>query len=174
MEWTKFYYNGLETNIEVTRCGKVRRIKVEWMQIQNKLIEIDFNYLKNSKNNYRRVGVQIKGLKPKTIQIQQIIAATFLNYNFGMFPKYVIDHIDSNTINNNVSNLRVVTHRENTSKEKTSKTGLPVGVSFEKRRNKFKSQISINYNKKHLGYFNTPEEASNAYQQKLKELNNGI
>lgn len=145
MEWKAFYYNGLETNVEV-----------------------DFNKLKLHPNGYQRIGVNIKSLKKKVIQIQQLVAATFLNYKFGNFPNQVVDHIDSNTSNNNVNNLRVVTQRENMSKERTIKSGLPTGVCFSKSRNKYISNININKKRIHLGYFNTIEEASNAYKNKLE------
>jgi group I intron endonuclease len=44
------------------------------------------------------------------------------------------------------------------------------GVYFNKREKKFKTQIRINGKQIHLGYFKTAEEASIAYQNKLKEL----
>ena len=31
LEWYPVYYNALETNVEVTKCGRVRRIKKEWL-----------------------------------------------------------------------------------------------------------------------------------------------
>lgn len=56
-------------------------------------------------------------------------------------------------------------------KNSSSKVNLPIGVF--KKYNKFTSQISINGNIKHLGMFNTPEEAFQAYkeakEQQIKE-----
>jgi len=40
----------------------------------------------------------------------------------------------------------------------------PVGVNFDKRDIKFRAQLRINGKTKHLGYFNTPEEAFFAYK----------
>jgi len=40
----------------------------------------------------------------------------------------------------------------------------PVGVNFDKATGKFKAGLRINGKKKHLGYFNTPEEAFQAYK----------
>jgi hypothetical protein len=167
--WTKVYYNGLETNIEVTKCGRVRRVRVDWMQRNTLIGEIDFSKLKLDKNNYKLISIQIKELKPKPIKVHQLISAAFLNYEFNGFNK-VVDHIDSNPLNNNLNNLRVVSHRENMSKEKTLKSGLPVGV--HKQGKKYISQIQINKKCVYLGYYNTIEEASNAYQTKLKSLSN--
>jgi hypothetical protein len=170
MEWSKVLFNGLETNIEVTRCGKVRRVKVDWMKYTTsaKIGEVDFNKLKINKG-YRLITIQIKGLKQKTVRIHQLVASAFLDYKFQGH-KLVVDHIDSNQLNNNLDNLRVISHRENISKEKNLKRKFPVGVYFEKSRNKYRASIFINYKQNTLGYFNTPEEASNAYQLKLKEL----
>jgi hypothetical protein len=177
MEWKAVYYNGLETNVEVTRCGKVRKVNKNWLLKNTKnffIGEIDFTKLKLHPNGYQRIGVNIKSFEKKVIQIQQLVAATFLNYKFGNFPNQVVDHIDSNTSNNNIDNLRVISHRENMSKERTKKSGLPTGVYFYKRNNNYCSQISINKKRIHLGYFNTIEEASNAYKNKLVIIKNKI
>ena len=40
----------------------------------------------------------------------------------------------------------------------------PVGVSFNKRDGKFKAHCNVNSKLQHLGLFNTPEEAFNAYK----------
>ena len=113
-------------------------------------------------------GIQIKNLGRKQFQAHEIIANTFLQKN-SIENKLVVDHIDGNPSNNNINNLRFITHRENMSKERTKKSGLPVGVM--RKANKFCAQIKINYKNIHLGYFETLEEASNAYQNKLKSLN---
>ena len=47
MEWHKMYYNGLQTNIECTNDGKVRRVKVDWTKRSDVRIgEVDFSQLK--------------------------------------------------------------------------------------------------------------------------------
>jgi hypothetical protein len=169
MEWKAVYYNGLETNIEVTKCGRVRRVRVDWMKYKTKIGEVDFSILRLHPMGYLLIGVQIKTLKPKTLYIQQLIAAAFLDYKFNG-NKLVVDHIDSNKLNNNVVNLRIITNRENNSKERSIKSGLPVGVVYNKENKKYRSLIEINKKRVHLGYFITPQEASNAYQNKLKSL----
>jgi hypothetical protein len=177
MEWKAVYYNGLETNVEVTTCGKVRKINKNWLFKNTKnffIGEIDFSKLKSLPSGYQRIGISIKGLGIKVIQIQQLMAATFLDYKFGNFPNQVVDHIDSNTSNNNINNLRVISHRENMSKERTKKSGLPTGVYFYKRDNNYCSKIFINKKNTHLGYFKTVEEASIAYKNKLLTIKNKI
>ena len=170
-KWYPVYYNGLETNIEVTKCARVRKVHKDWIITNNyfKYGEVDFNKLKLTLKGYKHIGIQIKGLKPKTKSVHQLIAAAFLNYKFQGY-KLVVDHIDSNPLNNNVKNLRIVTQRENISKEIILKKILPIGVCFDKSRNKYIAQITINSKHMNLGRYNTPEEASQAYQNKLKTI----
>lgn len=167
--WYPVFYNGLETNVEVTKCGRVKKVKVDWMKYKTAIGEIDFTKLKLVKD-YQSLGIQIKGLKQKKVLVHQLIASAFLDYKWN-YMKNVVDHIDSNTLNNNVDNLQVVSHRENCSREKTIKSGLPTGVYFWKKTNKYYSNIYINGKSIFLGYFETIEKASEVYQNKLITLN---
>jgi len=49
-------------------------------------------------------------------------------------------------------------------KRDNSRGEYPVGVYFHKASGKFMAQININGKRKNLGYFNTPEEAFQAYK----------
>ena len=42
--------------------------------------------------------------------------------------------------------------------------GYPIGVCWHKRLSKYQANISIDNVRKHIGYFETPEEASTAYK----------
>ena len=171
LEWVPVLYNGIETNVEVTKCGRVRRVKKEWIIKINcfKFGEVDFSKLKLSYNGYKILSIKTKDLKIKTVFLHQLIASAFLGYKWQGL-KNVVDHIDSNKLNNHLDNLRVVTNRENSSKETTFKSGLPTGVYFLKKINKFESRIYFNKKSIYLGSYNTPEEASQAYQNKLKTI----
>ena len=46
------------------------------------------------------------------------------------------------------------------------------GVSWNKYRDKWRSQIEINGKQKHLGYFTSEEDAAEVYQKALKEKMN--
>jgi hypothetical protein len=126
---------------------------------------------KISGDDYYRVNLSKCG-KIKTIRVHQLVAITFLNHK-PCRHKIVIDHIDSNKFNNRLDNLRLISHRENCSKEKTIKSGLPVGVSFCKINKKYKSEITINNKSKYLGLFNNIIDAENAYLKQLNIINNG-
>lgn len=81
----------------------------------------------------------------------------------GKFPDQ-IDHIDHVRSNNVWANLREVTQTENMynkGKYKNNTTGV-VGVCYETRCSKFRAYIKIPSGNKHLGYFDTIEEATTA------------
>lgn len=74
--------------------------------------------------------------------------------------KINVDHIDFNKTNNWISNLQLLSSREN--KIKSLKTsGKLIGAS--RKRNKWQSKICINGKYKWLGVFNTELEAHKAY-----------
>ena len=52
---------------------------------------------------------------------------------------------------------------------KASKNEYPLGVSFRSRFKRFTAAVSLNNKSTHLGYFDTPEQASQAYQKAKKE-----
>lgn len=88
---------------------------------------------------------------------------------YGTDPVGVIDHIDDNPGNNRAWNLQDINIRQNSSRTKVAKTGLPVGVARVKRSkgDKFKSTAYVGRQPYHLGYYETPEAASKAYHDFL-------
>lgn len=86
--------------------------------------------------------------------------------------KMQVDHINHNTLDNRKVNLRICTQNEN---QKNSllrldnKTGFK-GVSYDKNKRKYVSGIRHNNRRIHLGYFENPEDAAKAYDQKAIEL----
>lgn len=170
LEWHPVFYNHHETNFMVTKCGRVKKIRVDWLKNKlDNLGEIDFSCKKNHPQGYQYVKVQIKDIGRKTLQVQQIIASVFLNYKWNGH-KFVVDHINCIKTDNRIENLRIVTNRENLSKERSLKKGLPAGVSFVKRTNSFRSYITIEYKQFHLGYFKSINDAHKAYLSKLNSL----
>ena len=72
-------------------------------------------------------------------------------------PNNHIDHIDRDTSNNNINNLRVVSNQQNTFNTSCK------GYSWHKKSNKWRALIRINGESKHLGLFDVEQEARNAY-----------
>jgi hypothetical protein len=108
-----------------------------------------------------------KNKKSKTFGIHHLIGLAFISNPEN---KPIVDHIDRNKLNNNIINLRWVTYSENRQNVGISKrnTSTYKGVSFNKVSNKYKAQIGINGKSKHLGYYITAEEASEAYETQAK------
>jgi hypothetical protein len=166
--WYPVFYNGLETNIEVTECGKLKRVFRDWVKINRKIGEIDFNLLSLSRG-YQVISIMIKSVGDKCVFTHQLVASCFHNYIFQGH-KLVVDHIDSNKLNNHKDNLQVITQRENSSKKITANNGLPTGVTFDKSKNNYMARITINNKSVYLGRYSCPEEASAVYQKALNEI----
>lgn len=77
--------------------------------------------------------------------------------------KIVVDHIDENKLNNCISNLQLLSNRANIIKSRIKDRVLPEGVSYDKRAQKFRARIWDGKKDKHIGYFNCPTLASQAY-----------
>jgi hypothetical protein len=86
--------------------------------------------------------------------------------------KPFVDHRNGDTTNNYLENLRWATNQENQYNAKipsTNTSGIK-GVMWNKSKCKWYAQIRINGIKKHLGYFETKEEARDVRQAKAREL----
>jgi hypothetical protein len=72
-----------------------------------------------------------------------------------------VDHIDGNGLNNKFSNLRLVSHELNMKNKrlyKNNNTGQP-GVSYFKQTGKWRAAIGIGKIKKHIGYYDSIDDA---------------
>jgi hypothetical protein len=105
--------------------------------------------------------------------VHQLVAMAFLNHTpCGM--NLVVDHINSNKLDNRVENLQLITQRENSSKDIKNKTSKYTGVSWCKHRGKWLSQIYLNKKTYNLGRFNCELSAHLAYINKLKQIKNEL
>jgi len=93
-------------------------------------------------------------------------------YMTGEWPDS-IDHINGDGLDNRWSNLRSVDHIENHRNKKRYKNNESgyQGVSFYNLTKKWRAAISIDGKKKHLGYFDTFEEAKERRAKAEKEFN---
>jgi hypothetical protein len=98
-------------------------------------------------------------------------------YVHGDWPQGLIDHINGNTSDNRIANLRDVSRAANMQNLKramrTSSTGM-LGVHRNPGAVKpFKARIVANGVPRHLGVFDTAEEAHEAYLSAKRELHQG-
>lgn len=92
-------------------------------------------------------------------------------YMTGEWPPALVDHENTNKADNRWINLRVASKSQNGQNRRgaqiNSKSGA-LGVSPS--RHKWAAVIHLNGRKKHLGYFDTIELASAAYQEAKSRL----
>ena len=93
-------------------------------------------------------------------------------YTNGSWPKAQIDHINMDRIDNRLSNLREATYVENQRNRGVRRDNMSgfKGVSFHKPMEKWRAQICINSKPKYLGFFTSPELASEAYEAAAKVI----
>lgn len=113
--------------------------------------------------NYAIRRVKVDG-KLKTVFMHRVIA----NPPSG----FEADHINLNKLDNRRSNLRTATRTQNMwnrPPKKNNKLGIK-GVSYHKWRNRYQATVSANGKLKHLGYFDSAEEAKAMYDKEAAAL----
>lgn len=139
-----------------TSDGRVRRMKGKFLSI-----------FQNGRG-YSQVTLCLRG-KTSSKHVHKLAAEAFLGHSScGM--KEVVDHIDHDKTNNHLSNLRLVTQRENTSHRKKKGTSQYPGVYWHSLSQKWIAQITLGKTRKHLGLFTCEHEAANAYQKALENV----
>ncbi len=112
-------------------------------------------------------GYHVVTINKKTYYAHRIIF--FMVY--GRWPEQ-IDHIDGDRSNNVLSNLREASNAQNNRNKglrSTNKTGFK-GVSYNKINRNYNARITVNYKSIHLGCFDTPQAAHEAYKQAALKL----
>jgi hypothetical protein len=121
---------------------------------------------------YLFVYLSKKNKKPKMFKIHRLVGIYFIE-NINDYKE--IDHINRNSLDNRIENLRWVSRSQNKANRGKFKnaTSIYIGVSFDKDRNKWRSCIKEKDKKrKYFGYFNTELEAFVARQNYI--LNNNL
>lgn len=119
---------------------------------------------KPGKTHYAHSNARNVDGRRTTIQMHRVL----LDSPFGT----LTDHRDGNGLNNRRSNLRICSGAENSRNRKsrtTSKYGLK-GVCWIERNRKFSASIKKCGRGKHLGYFDSAEEAHRAYVSAASEM----
>ena len=134
--------------------------------------EIIINTIPRNENSYVSIGLHKDG-KSKTIRVHLAVAIAF----FGHKPsrKYAVHHVDGIKCNNKLSNLRIVTARENVSIDmiKINKSSKSTGVNKIRKSGKYRTMIRFNKNRYYLGNFDSEMDAKNVYDTALDNINNG-
>jgi hypothetical protein len=115
----------------------------------------------------RKNGYVAVSINKKMFLLHRIV---FL-WHHGHMPS-VIDHVDSNSTNNKIENLREATQSQNMMNRAVStscKSGYK-GVYFVEALQKWRAYISVNRKNISIGYFLDKHEAAKAYNKAAFEL----
>lgn len=172
--------NRIENIQEVVKHGKAKELTQSTLKA---LLEYDpktgmFTWL-TSQSNRAPIGslansisddgyyrIRVKG---KSYRAHRLVWL----YVYGKFPDGDIDHINGDTLDNRIENLRDVTKAGNQQNQRRAhtrnKTGH-FGASEQGFSGKYRARIRVNGKVHYLGLFNTPEEASKAYVEAKRRL----
>ena len=145
-------------NYQVSNIGRVRNCNTG-------------RILKNCiRNSYYRVLLSNDG-HTKNYDVHQLVANEFTTKP-ETDSRLVVDHIDRNRLNNQISNLRYVSYSQNcmNSNKQLNTSSKYKGVCFHKQNKKWKAQIQLNNKKIHIGYYDGEIDAARAYNTKAVEL----
>lgn len=152
---------GYEGLYQVSNKGNVRsldRLRSNGRKLKGKTLR------GGSSKGYSQVGLTKEG-RTKKIKVHLLVAAAFI----GPRPEgLVCDHIDEVKTNNDISNLRYITQRENISRSIKGGTSSYTGVSWNKKSKKWRAQMRVEGKSKYLGDYDDEVKAAEAYQNNLK------
>ena len=91
--------------------------------------------------------------------------AVWEHHNSPIPKGFTVDHINHDTLNNCLSNLRLATYSQQAQNRRLRSNNISGyrGVYFRKDSGRWRAQISVNGKQIHLGHFNDPIEAAHAY-----------
>lgn len=141
---------GYEGIYKVSNLGNVKSLYFTKEKILKNLLGTSGYYNVNLYKNKKGIPVLV----------HRIVFEAF--YNMKSNRKLVIDHIDSNKLNNNISNLQLVTNRFNSSKEKSNKSGHN---NIYLNNKKYLIRLRINNKKYSIKTCESIEEAINVRNQ---------
>lgn len=166
---------GYETWYQISNMGKVRSLPREesinnrWGDTTVRKIKGKILIQSKKDGKYKVVNLSKEG-KTKSHYVHRLVASHFISL---IQKGLAVNHIDSNIDNNDLSNLEIITRRDNTyhglvNKKYSSKF---IGVHWNVARKKWIATIKIKGNKSYLGGFEKEIDAYNTVLMKLKESN---
>jgi hypothetical protein len=154
-------YNGL---YQASNLGRIKSLSRKVCNYRGCYFSKERILTQFISKNYKRVNI-----RSSNKMVHQLVAMAFLNH-IPCGHEIVVDHINHDKLNNKLENLQLITNRENCSKDVKNKTSKYTGVSWNKARNKWVSQIKINGKTVPLGRYKCELVAAIVYQKKLKEV----
>lgn len=130
---------------------------------------ISGNLWRKTPNYYRKCNLASKNYFLVLIEDEiHLVHRLIWLIHYGKLPFDQIDHINGNRTDNRIQNLREATNQENSFNKPTSGTSGFKGVY--RQNNRWRAKIMLDGKSIHLGYFDSAEEAAEAYNKKAKEI----
>ena len=127
---------------------------------------IKLRILKQTRFSKSRLFIGLWKDRAKQLKsISLIMAEVFFNHKYDHSKQEMVDHKNNNSLDNRLINLQVITHRKNSSKDKTPKSGF---TGVYKDKNKFRVSIDFENKRYNLGHFYSPEKASKIYLEAVR------
>ena len=156
------YTNGLYA---ISTLGNVKSFSPKWIRKypNGKLLKTSLD-----KDGYTMAHLRFNG-NNVLLRVNRLVWVTFNGET-----DLQVDHIvEGNKQDNRLSNLQLLTSRQNKTKERLSvnTSSKYIGVSFHKRTGKFQARMTINKREYVFGSFSDEIEAKNAYESALINFN---
>lgn len=148
---------GYEGMYGVSDFGRVMRIRT------GRILKHNLIY------GYPNVALSKNG-KMRSKKIHTLVTESFIDSNYRS-RKLVVNHKDFNKENNHLSNLEIITQRENSNKKHITSSSKYTGVYF--KQDKWSSQILASGKRIYLGVFESEKEAFQYYEAALKCVSEG-
>jgi len=144
-------------NYQVSNIGRVRNCDTGRI-LRGTIDHHGYNIVSLSKDRAKR-----------KIPVHRLVAHEFIPNESD---KPFVDHIDTNKLNNCVTNLRWATNRENqgNSIKQSDRSSIYKGVYYDRSRRKWMARITIHGTMVNLGRYQTEVEAARAYNAKALEV----
>lgn len=129
----------------------------------------DYDFLSGSTWHVSNSGYACREITDGSKQMMHRVVA---ERSHGEIPEGMqVDHINKDRLDNRRENLRFATNSQNQANgtSRVTKSGFR-GVRASESGMRWKAVITLNQEAQHLGYFDTPEEAALAYNDKAQEL----
>lgn len=152
------------THKEVLEYFKYDRGKLIWLKVPKHASK---SLVGKEAGSYTAQGY----LSVTVEQVRYLLHRLVWFYHHEFWPDNDIDHINGIRDDNRIENLREATRQQNLfnsiSKGGSSKYK---GVSWDKGRNKWVAQYTLNRKHFYIGRFNTEEDAHEAYKLKINTI----
>ena len=123
-----------------------------------------------SGQGYEHIMVMDTKGKKRFLGVHVLVAMAFLNH-IPDGNNLVVDHIDKNPLNNNLSNLRILPNGINSNKDRKRKYDLPMGIDIHQKSGKYRARCGTRKQPINVGLFHNLEDAIQALNKTKEQPN---